>query len=99
MELDKIKTSGIKRINNTFKEQLYSVANETMRRVFDIRLYSEYFRLQSYIGFKGSEDIKELARLGIVNTAEMFKKLVFFNETNRKIILSTNQNIITELKQ
>jgi hypothetical protein len=45
MELDKIKTSGIKRINNTFKEQLYSVANETMRRVFDIRLYSEYFRL------------------------------------------------------
>ena len=70
-----------------------------MRRIFDIRLYSEYFRLQSYIGFKGSEEIKELARLGIVNTGEMLKKLMFFNESNKKILLTKNEDIMEELKQ
>lgn len=43
------------------------------------RVYSEYLRLQSWLGYKGDKDVFRMAKYGLINSAGILNRITFID--------------------
>jgi len=63
--------------------------------VIDNRVYSEYLRLQSWLGYKGEKDVFRMAKYGLVNASGILNKTTFINGQEIEIV-GKNENDLFE---